>query len=218
MKFLASPVILAPLAAASAIPIPSSLRGGFATVEPRAEKVSYDGYRVYRVAINGAPTVIEQKLKSFHTIHTRGHLEVAISPTEVDNFEGLGLEAELINNDLGRDIAVEASVVSSFAAPSREKGELPDLSWFDAYHPYDDHLQFWEDLQAALPDNSKLFDAGPSYEGRSIFGLQLWGGDGGGENSSKPIIYWHATVHAREWISTAVGPPIPLSHGSFYQE
>ena len=212
MKFLVSLVLLAPLAAASAVPISPSLRGGPTTVEPRAEKVSYDGYRVYRVAVNGVPASIERQLKSYHTIHTREHIEVAIPPAEVNSFEGLGLDAELINDDLGRDIAAEATVVSSYAAPLRGRGDLPDLSWFDAYHPYDDHVQYWEDLQAALPDNSKLFDAGPSYEGRSIFGLQLWGGDGGRENSSKPIIYWHATVHAREWISTAVGSPIPAPH------
>ena len=202
MKFLAPFSLLAPLAAVSAIP--SSLHGPV-TVTPRAEKISYDGYRVYRVALNEAPAILEQKLKSFHTIHSRSHIEVAIPPAEVQRFEDLGLDAELMNDDLGRDIAAESITIASYAAPSRGPGELPDLVWFDAYHPYDDHVQYWEDLQAALPNNSKLFDAGPSYEGRSIFGMQLWGDDGDPGNSTKPIIYWHATVHAREWISTAVG-------------
>lgn len=202
MKFLALISLLAPLATTSAIP--SSLHGPD-TVVPRAEKISYDGYHVYRVALDGAPAILEQKLKSFHTIHGRNYIEVAVPPAEVLHFKDLGLDAELINDDLGRDIAAESVTIASYAPPSRGPGELPDLSWFDAYHPYDDHVQYWEDLQAALPSNSKLFDVGPSYEGRNIFGLQLWGDNGDPDNSTKPIIYWHATVHAREWISTAVG-------------
>ncbi len=198
MKFATCFALLAPWTSASAIPSSH----GAALSEDR---VSYDGYHVYRVALDSAPaTLLKERLKSFHAIHTRDHVEVAVPPSEVAGFEGLGLRAELINDDLGRDIAAEASSsVSWRPSPLRRRGDLPDLSWFDAYHPYDDHLQYWADLQAAFPDNSGLFDLGPSYEGRRIFGLQLWGDRAG--NASKPIILWHATVHAREWISTLVG-------------
>lgn len=171
----------------------------------RGEKVSYDGYRVYRINLaRNAPvaaSTLEETLESFHTIRTRNYVEVAVPPSDAPSLEKLGLiGAELINDDLGRDIAAEASTTTPYY---RKPGELPDLSWFDTYHSYDDHLQYWTDLQASFPENSELFDVGPSYEGRQIFGLQLWG-DRSDNNTSKPIILWHATVHAREWISTAV--------------
>lgn len=78
---------------------------------------------------------------------------------------------------------------------------LPSDSWFDSYHSYSDHLSFLEDLQSAFPQNSEILEIGASYEGRQITGLHLWGSGGSG---SKPAVYIHGTVHAREWIATMV--------------
>lgn len=93
---------------------------------------------------------------------------------------------------------------------SRESGGLPDLSWFNSYHDYADHRLFFEDLNAAFPNNSDIFTTGESYEGREIYGIQLWGKDG---KDTKPAIFLHATVHAREWIAAPVCVilrPMPL--------
>ncbi|KAJ2975538.1 hypothetical protein NUW58_g8323 [Xylaria curta] len=76
---------------------------------------------------------------------------------------------------------------------------LPSFSWFSAYHPYADHLTFLRSLQAAFPSNSELITAGTSFEGRAIQGIHLWGSGGKG---SKPAIYYHGNVHAREWITS----------------
>lgn len=78
---------------------------------------------------------------------------------------------------------------------------LPSDSWFNSYHSYSDHLSFLKDLQSALPQNSEILEIGASYEGRQITGLHLWGSGGSG---SKPAVYIHGTVHAREWIATLV--------------
>ena len=74
---------------------------------------------------------------------------------------------------------------------------LPDIAYFDSYHDFEGHLQFIEDLQASFPDNSEVFVAGQSLEGRDIQGIHIYGADGPG---TKPAIVWHGTVHAREWI------------------
>lgn len=79
---------------------------------------------------------------------------------------------------------------------------LPSASWFNNYHAYNDHLQFLTDLQSAFPQNSEILEIGASYQGRQITGLHLWGSGGKG---SKPAVYFHGTVHAREWIATMVG-------------
>jgi carboxypeptidase A4 len=72
-------------------------------------------------------------------------------------------------------------------------------TWFDSYHSYADHLQFWEDLQAKFPDQSEIVTSGQSTQGENITGIHLWGSSGKG---NKPAIVIHGTVHAREWIST----------------
>lgn len=79
------------------------------------------------------------------------------------------------------------------------KRALPDASWFNNYHPYDDHVQFVNDIQSSFSSNSEIITAGKSVEGRVITGIHLWGKGGKG---SKPAIVWHGTVHAREWIAT----------------
>jgi hypothetical protein len=79
--------------------------------------------------------------------------------------------------------------------------EMPAISYFDSYHPYEEHLDFLEDLVAAFPDNAEMIIAGESYEGCEIHGIHIWGKGG---NTSTQAIYWHGTTHAREWISAMV--------------
>lgn len=90
---------------------------------------------------------------------------------------------------------------------------LPDATWFNAYHTYADHLQYLIDVQAAFPSNSEIFVVGQTFEKRNITGIHLWGSGGSG---SKPAIYYHATVHAREWIATMVAEYILYSLVSGY--
>ena len=77
-----------------------------------------------------------------------------------------------------------------------------DEDWFTAYHSYEDHIQWLNDLQAAHKDNSEIVVAGSSYEDRNITGIHMWGSEG---KDKKPAAIFHGTVHAREWIATMVG-------------
>lgn len=81
-----------------------------------------------------------------------------------------------------------------------EAAALPDPAYFKSYHELEAHEAFLKDLQAAFPQNSKLFTVGKSVEGRDIQGIHVWGASGPG----KKAIVWHGTVHAREWISGVV--------------
>jgi murein tripeptide amidase MpaA len=78
-----------------------------------------------------------------------------------------------------------------------QTGALPDLSWFDGYHPFQDHLDYLDDLSEAF-NNSETFVSGKSLEGREQKGIHFWGKHGKGKNKA---ILWHGTTHAREWIS-----------------
>ena len=155
-----------------------------------AKPLSYDGYKVLRVKTSGSLTSVQEKFPSLSYDvweTTRDHIDVALSPAQLSEFNALGLDVHVMHEDLGASIAAESTKKSVW------KRQVDDLSWYDSYHAYSDHKQYWEDLQAAFPNNSELVSTGTSYEGRDLFGLHLWGAGGPG----KKAVLWHSTVHAR---------------------
>ena len=122
------------------------------------------------------------------------NFDVVVPPERLAQFESLGLRSSIIHPDLGASIAAESAPQSTW------KRQADDLAWYDTYHAYDEHVQYFEGLQALFPDNSELISSGTSYEGRDLFGIHLWGDAGPG----KPAVLYHGTVHAREWITTLV--------------
>lgn len=183
MKLLLVNALLAALASSIAVPKPNVR--------------SYDGHKVFRVKTQGRIESIREKLSSVtfdEWSHEPTHLDIAISPDQLAAFESLGLDSHCMHQDLGASIKDESAQQSSW------KRQVDDTSWFDSYHPYEDHQQYFDGLHAAFPDNSEMVSSGNSYEGRNLFGIHLWGADGPG----KPAVLWHGTVHAREWITAMV--------------
>ncbi|EOA90116.1 hypothetical protein ACJQWK_08076 [Exserohilum turcicum] len=197
---LSSLVVAVQLAAAS----PFTHDAGFLS---RSAKPSYDGYQIYSITPSSAEEAhqLDKRFSSYHTHPIRNTLSVAIPPNEIDSFNALGLNARLVNADLGKYIrSTEKEPV--YKRDLHKRGQLPDLSWFDTYHAYADHLEYWDDLVEAFPENSKKFAIGQSYENRTIWAFHFHGDKDkvNGTVEEKPVILWHATVHAREWISTMV--------------
>ncbi|KAI1362772.1 hypothetical protein F5Y08DRAFT_260206 [Xylaria arbuscula] len=180
-------------------------------------KVSYDGYKVYRVSVSSedAATFNSASLSIIELQRRRQEsgswaIDVAIAPDAVAAFEASdqAKQSVVLSQDLGADFAAESRIPISSSSSSKEKlkegeGEraLPGLEWFDAYHPYAEHVQYWADLQAAFPNNSELIVAGTSFEGRPLQGIHLWGKNG---KDARPAIFFHGNVHAREWITSIV--------------
>jgi carboxypeptidase A4 len=168
-------------------------------------KVSYDGYKVLRVTAHDDLSEIESALHKIDTIVLESEddhatISVAVSPDAMDAFEGLGLESEVLSENLAADLELEGPFIpyeGTVKTNGLAAADLPPLSYFESYHSYEEHLQFITDIQAAFPDNSEIFTIGESVEGRELTGIHLWGKDGKGAN---PGIIWHGTVHAREWI------------------
>ncbi|KAI3320406.1 hypothetical protein HD806DRAFT_506241 [Xylariaceae sp. AK1471] len=199
MRFFHAALVIAPLAIG-------------VQVDRRGREI-YDGYKVFRVVTDGDASGFEAQLHSLSAIElsrNRGHVDtqhfdIAVPPESLDAFSALKYEAETLTEDLGADIALEGELqpFPGFEAEkvdaSAQAAALPAFSWFTAYHPYADHLTFLKSLQAAFPSNSELITAGTSFEGRTIQGIHLWGSGGKG---SKPAIYYHGNVHAREWVTS----------------
>jgi hypothetical protein len=161
---------------------------------------TYDGFHVYSVTPGSAQEArdLGKQFSRYHTHPIRHSLSIAVPPEEVAWFNTLELDARLLNEDLGSSIRA-AERRSNFDRSLHKRGDLPDLSWFDTYHSYTDHLDYWDDLVHAFPAHSKKFEIGKSYENRSIYAFHLFGDKNGGyEKGDKPAILWHATVHARE--------------------
>lgn len=185
-SFLAAPFIFA-LASAAAL-------------RPREEKIDYDGFKVYRITTGDNLAAVQEQLSDFAlqpwNIDVAHFMDVAVSPDQIEKFEALKLDTSVMHEDLGADIKAEWDPTASSGLRRRD---LPDLSYFDTYHSYDEHVQFVEDVQSAFSSNSEVITSGTSVEGRTITGIHLWGEGGKG---SKPAILFHGTVHAREWITT----------------
>jgi Zinc carboxypeptidase len=186
MKLLALTPLLLSLASSTAIPDP-----------PR---VSYDGYKVFRVNTRHALEDVQNKLSSFSfdtwNDDVAKHMDIALSPDQIAAFEALELDYHCMHENLGASIAAESA-----GQPAKWKRQVDDMAWFDTYHPYGDHKQYFEDLQAKFPSNSEMISSGTSYQGRDLFGIHLWGRRG---KDANPAILWHGSVHAREWITTMV--------------
>lgn len=189
MKYLFWTSLLASLTACTAI-------------LPRADAISYNGYKVLRVNAHGHPSTIKGKLSGISYEQWNDdiykHIDILVPPDQVSAFEALGLDYQVMHDDLGDSISAE-SISGRVQGGRRQTG---DLSWFDSYHAYDDHIQYFKNLQASFPNNSEVISSGTSYEGRDLYGLHLWGANGSG----KPAVLYHGNVHAREWITSPVSP------------
>ncbi|CRK32047.1 hypothetical protein BN1723_015601 [Verticillium longisporum] len=170
-----------------------------------AAKVSYDGFKAFSIDSHDNFDAAEASLAGLNYVSLscqddHDHLDVAIAPEDLAAFEALNLDAKVTFEDFGAELAAEGEF-ESYTATRKIKGrsaqDLPDLSYFNSYHELEDHHQYLEDLHAAFPDNSEIYTAGESLEGRPIKGIHLWGRDGPGKHEA---IIWHGTVHAREWI------------------
>lgn len=196
--------LIAPLVAGSPL-------GASRTSFPRDSGASYDGFHIYSITPSSTneARALSTQFSRYHTHPIRDTLSVAIPPEEVAAFESLGLATRLVNPDLGAHIRSIDSRPTLYSRALHKRGELPDLSWYDTYHPYADHLEYWDDLVHAFPKNAKKFSLGKSYENRTIYAFHLFGDKRKGgygsktkDEPQKPVVLWHATVHAREVYDT----------------
>ncbi|KAI1653270.1 hypothetical protein F4813DRAFT_375262 [Daldinia decipiens] len=187
--------LLAPILASLVASVPTA---------PRSDVVSYDGYKVVRINTHGHPSATKEKLSGISyeqwNRDVYKHLDIIISPDQVATFEALNLDYQVMHENL------EDSIASESISKSVWRRQTGDLSWYDSYHDYQDHIQYFEDLQKSFPNNSELISSGTSYEGRNLYGLHLWGASGPG----KPAVLYHGNVHAREWITSPVVEYITL--------
>lgn len=95
MKFQASSIAVAALAVGAV-----------------AERVSYDGWKVFRIETPEDDAGVIAELELLNTVveddhGAPGQLQVAVAPEDVDAFVNLGYETIVLEEDLGADIEAE---------------------------------------------------------------------------------------------------------------
>ncbi|PVG02522.1 putative carboxypeptidase [Serendipita vermifera] len=199
----------------------TSLAGISAVVLPAENPASiYMGVKVVRIPTGPSVEALDKlnqlvtslNLERWTTVPTvNSHLDVEVPSATYNTFmsaaqqilnkAGILEPIGIMHEDLGQSILEESKVPDEFYKASKLAGGLATPAWFNAYHPYADHLTFLSNLAAAYPNNAKVVIGGTSVEGRAITGINIFGSSGSG---TKPAIIWHSNVHAREWISSMV--------------
>jgi len=77
-------------------------------------KITYDGYKAYRIHTGPNEAAVKSKVASLPAVinfnlDTAEHLDVVIPPKEVKAFEALKLDAVVLHEDLGADFREEAN-------------------------------------------------------------------------------------------------------------
>jgi hypothetical protein len=154
------------------------------------EPVRYDGYRVVLAKIRtvgelNALLALEPDVWT-HGIGV-GPLEVSLSPDAFDRLVGVGIEHEVLVEDLGPLIDAERR---RLAAPD------PEGPWYADYRPLAEFNDRLDELAAAHPALATPDLLGLSVQGREIRGLRITAPGG-----PRPIFLVNGCQHAREWIS-----------------
>ncbi|KAG9231158.1 hypothetical protein BJ875DRAFT_128736 [Amylocarpus encephaloides] len=167
-------------------------------------EVSYDGAKAIRIPVGEDVFPVMDIIRKLDLATWKGvsaagiptansNVDVVVTADKIAQFDELAkdMTLDVLHEDLGASILAEGRQSRNVAATA------VDLSWFNSYHEYADHVTYLKELQAQYPDNSEIVVAGNSWAGRPITGIHFWGTAKG-----KPAVVLHSTVHAREWITT----------------
>jgi hypothetical protein len=154
-----------------------------------------DSHRRILIEANvaAAPTVGQLGLDVWSVQHDRGVMEVRVSPFELDGLRAAGIDPTVIDKDI---YATSARRHEAHPAPA---GEEP----WTTYHDLERAFQFMDELHAAYPNTSALFEFGATWEGRPMRGIRI-GANAATIDDRKPAILITGCHHAREWISVEV--------------
>lgn len=188
----------------------ASAYGTLANPLVQSRQVSYDGVGVFRVPVGDDVSKVAQLVEKLELDTWKSYLrpgayaDVVVPPEKLQAFqeEVAGVDGVVtMHENLAASIAAEQEpAVDILSGPSLA---AINTTWFSAYHSYADHLSYLAGLQASFPDNSEIVTSGTSVQGNTITGIHIYGSSGKAVN---PAVVLHGTVHAREWITTMVGP------------
>jgi hypothetical protein len=116
-------------------------------------------------------------------------LDIRVSPSQFIDLQLAGFGFEVLVDDCQKLIDNEMAPYNAQAG------------FFDNYHNLTEVYAYLDQLAGQRPDLASVMSIGNSLNGNPIKIIRITGPGG----SNKPEVFYHATIHAREWITT----PIP---------
>lgn len=92
------------------------------------KKVSYDGFKVFRVSAGDNLAAVEDTVtalgldKWIDGAENTGHLDVVVAPKQLQAFEEAGLNSTVMHDDLGVSIAAQEQVSGMYWGPNYVRG------------------------------------------------------------------------------------------------
>ncbi|KAK9680825.1 Carboxypeptidase activation peptide [Popillia japonica] len=169
-----------------------------------AEKVSYEGYKVYQLYPSDEQQLaVIISFTSFNSIDFWSEPRMLGKPTTVmvppnlqeifvATLEGAHINYKILIDNVERVNNAEKERQSTHARSA------PGKISFTEYQRYDTIQEYLSELAANYPDIVSVEEIGTSYEGRGISMIKIGAG-----SSDNPIILVDGGIHAREWISPA---------------
>jgi len=114
-------------------------------------------------------------------------------PIIANRLQKLGLEINIVNHNVGETIEAERQRLAN-----KPRSRPIDL---DDYNTYEDIMAWMDEIAANCPTTlvCDTYIAGYSYEGRELKALHI-----SNPSVDNAAVYWvDATIHAREWLTTA---------------
>jgi len=165
----------------------------------QSSRVSYEGQQVLRCGFDNSSIISRLDSLDVWGVHPGQTVDVRVkNPQQKELAEKLLTACEVMIPDLEAD-------VQHFEALNLEARNRANAEWFEAYHTYDEIVQWYQDAANKWPDLLTFIQSiGLSGNNRSQPALRIWNKSRSNPNL-KPTkrIYWQAQIHAREWISGA---------------
>merc|ERR1712183_853025 len=167
-------------------------------------RVNYSGYQVFRVQVENMEQAElmeglnrEGKFDFWTEVRLGRPVDVMTSPEnrkELETWLGeVGIHWSIMVEDVG--VLMEAELVESKRVP----GSKHNMDW-TSYHALEDIYGWLEYLEETY-DFAQTESIGQSYEGQDMIVMKVCKGECG----NKPAMWIDSGIHAREWISPAVG-------------
>ncbi|KAL1893040.1 hypothetical protein Sste5346_006721 [Sporothrix stenoceras] len=170
-------------------------------------RVSYRGTQVLRIPVRDEnvdilnQAISELNLGTWQDARTIGRYADIVVHPDVQHELVSRLGHDATSNAVVMHEDLEAAIAEETNYEEYQTGSA-NTTWFQSFHPYADHMQFLEDVQARHPEHTELVSSGLSLDGRNLTGLRVFGSGRG--QIKRPAVVFHGTVHAREWIATMV--------------
>ncbi|MEO1009008.1 MAG: M14 family zinc carboxypeptidase [Planctomycetota bacterium] len=127
-----------------------------------------------------------------HTIRQMRPIDMRLDPEQFVRFLDLGLEHEVLAEDLQRVVDAERARIAA-------RSMQDDVTWYEEYRTLAEYRDRWAMIAGMNPDLVATGVMGQSLEGRDMPVLHL-NGDG---RTDKPVLLINACQHAREWVNPA---------------